>query len=444
MRSLRLVAVLVALAMPTVLHAQPDAQAAEIEQPPVIDGQLNDAAWAALTPLTGFTQREPSEGQPVSQQTEVRVATDGSALYIAAWLWDETPSGIVVGQTLRDASLNDSDAFVVVLDTYRDRQNAFVFGTTPAGIEYDGQVTGDGVGGSGGASRQQRGSAGGFNLNWDGSWEVATTTDAQGWTAEMRIPFSTLRYGAGGAQDWGINFERRIRRNSEQSTWAPVPRQFNVYRTSLAGTLALRTPSTRTVTVSPYVLGSGFRDYQVPSSEFEFGSSVGGDAKIGLNQSLALDLTVNTDFAQAEVDDQQVNLTRFSLFFPEKRAFFLENAGTFAVGASRSAELFFSRRIGLAGSQEVPIQAGARMTGKVGDVQVGLLNIQTGSAFAIDPGICASRWRPTTTSACSAPSRSSGIEPSSAASLCRASTPETRVTTTSQPAWTVAWASAMR
>ncbi len=260
----------------------------------------------------------------------------------------------------------------------------FVFGTTPAGIEYDGQVAGEDVGGGAGSGRQQRGSAGGFNLNWDGSWDVATTTDHRGWYAEMRIPFSTLRYGAGGPQDWGVNFERKIRRNSEQSMWASLPRQFDVYRISLAGTLALQAPSKRTVTVSPYVLADGFKDYQAVSPEVEYGREIGGDAKIGINQSLTLDLTVNTDFAQAEVDDQQVNLTRFSLFFPEKRAFFLENAGTFAVGAGRSAELFFSRRIGLSGNQEVPIHAGARLTGKVGDFQIGLLNIQTGDAYDID------------------------------------------------------------
>ncbi|WP_420637142.1 DUF5916 domain-containing protein [Candidatus Palauibacter sp.] len=389
MRTVGYIAVITMLGAPALLHAQPSpddqqpptAQASEIAAPPVIDGRLDDDAWSGLEPLAGFTQREPSEGEPVSQRTEVRVGHDDAALYIGAWLFEEDPSGIVTGQTLRDASLNDSDAFVVVLDTYLDRQNGFVFGTTPAGIEYDGQVTGEGVGGGRGGGRQQRGSAGGFNLNWDGSWDVATTRDDRGWYAEMRIPFSTLRYGAGGAQDWGLNLERRIRRNSEQSTWAGLPRQFDVYRISLAGTLALEAPARRTVTVSPYALVDGFKDYGAASPAVTFGRQIGGDAKIGLNQSLTLDLTVNTDFAQAEVDDQQVNLTRFSLFFPEKRAFFLENAGTFAVGASRSAELFFSRRIGLQGGREVPIQAGARMTGKVGDFQIGMLNIQTDEAF---------------------------------------------------------------
>lgn len=362
----------------------PTTTATQVATGPVIDGRLDDETWSGLMPLTGFTQREPTEGQPVSQRTEVRLAYDDQALYVGAWMFDDDPSGIVFGQTLRDASLNDSDAFVVVLDTYLDRQNGFVFATTPAGIEYDGQVAGEGEGAGAGVTPRQSGSTGGFNLNWDGSWEVATTTDDEGWYAEMRIPFSTLRYGSSGAQDWGVNFERKIRRNSEQAMWSPLPRQYGVYRISLAGTVTLVAPARRTMTISPYVLADGYKDYEVPSPEVAYGFHFGGDAKIGLNQSLTLDLTVNTDFAQVEVDDQQVNLTRFSLFFPEKRAFFLENAGTFAVGATRSAELFFSRRIGLSGGQEVPILGGARLTGKVGDFQIGLLNIQTEEVFEVD------------------------------------------------------------
>ena len=361
------------------------AAAVPVTNVPVIDGRMDDSVWSTVSALSGFVQREPTEGLPVSERTEVRIIHDGDALYVGAWMFDTDPSSLVVGQTLRDASLNDSDAFLVVLDTYFDRQNGFVFGTTPAGIEFDGQITNEGRGGGGGGGRQQSGSGGGFNLNWDASWEVATSTDAEGWYAEMRIPFSTLRYGDGGEQVWGLNLERRIRRKSEQSTWAPVPRQFNVYRVSMAGTLDLQAPDKRIATISPYVLGDAFKDYTVPGEDTDVGGQIGGDAKIGINQSLTLDLTVRTDFAQAEVDDQQVNLTRFSLFFPEKRGFFLENAGTFSVGSRRSAELFFSRRIGLASGNEVPIQAGARLTGKIGGLQVGFLNIQADDLDIFDP-----------------------------------------------------------
>ena len=225
---------------------EPIASATVVSEPPVIDGNLSESSWQNAQLLSGFVQREPMEGEPVSERTEVRILYDGEALYVGAWLFDRDPSGIVVGRTLRDASLNDTDAFLIVLDTYLDRQNAFVFGTTPAGIEYDGQVANEqqAGGGGGGSSRQQRGSGGGFNLNWDGSWEVATSIDGSGWYAEMRIPFSTLRYPRGGVQAWGLNFARNIRRQNEQSVWAPIPRQFNPYRVSLAGTLLrIRAPA---------------------------------------------------------------------------------------------------------------------------------------------------------------------------------------------------------
>ena len=363
---------------------RPSATAVHVQVAPVLDGRLDDQLWMDVPALAGFVQREPREGTPVSQRTEVRVVQDGDALYIGARLFEQDPSTIVFGQTLRDASLDDADAFTIILDTYRDGQNGFVFATTPAGIEYDGQVTNEGQGGGRGGGRQQRGSGGGFNLNWDGEWEVATSADAEGWSAEVRIPFSTLRYGQGGPQVWGLNFERRIRRNNEEAVWSPLPRQFEIYRVSLAGTLELEAPATRTLTVTPYALAEAFKDHRVAAPEWSTSPKVGGDAKIGLSQSLTLDLTVNTDFALAEVDDQQVNLTRFPLFFPEKRGFFLENAGSFAVGSAQSAELFFSRRIGLVSGVEVPIRAGARLTGKVAGAQIAALNIQTGDQQVLD------------------------------------------------------------
>ena len=369
------------------ITAPREAIAVPTDDPPVIDGRLDEAVWGPAEPLTGFVQREPLEGRPGSERTEVRILFDDHAIYVGAWLHDREPEGIVFGETRRDASLNDNDAFLIVFDTYLDRQNGFVFGTTPAGIEYDGQVSNQGEGGGGGGrGRQQASSGAGFNLNWDGSWEVATSRDGSGWYAEFRIPFSTLRYPREGEQSWGLNFARNIRRKNEELVWAPVPRQFNLYRVSLAGTLSgLQAPSRRTLTVTPYTLGATLKDYTVPAPELDANAELGADAKVGLTQSLTLDLTVNTDFAQAEVDDQQVNLTRFPLFFPEKRAFFLENAGTFAVGSGRTAELFFSRRVGLTGGRVVPIQGGSRLTGRLGGVQIGLLNIQTDHLDVFDP-----------------------------------------------------------
>jgi len=327
------------------------AVAARTDAAPVIDGVPDDAVWSTATPLADFTQREPFDGQPASEPTELRILFDQDAVYVAVWAYDSQASAIVPGESIRDYEVTDADAVIMVFDTYNDQQNGFVFGTTPAGIEYDGQVASQGSGGGfflgGGMNNQrrfQRGAGGGFNKNWDGSWTVATSRDADGWYAEFRIPFSTLRYGSE-TDTWGFNVSRRIRRLNEEDFWAAVPREFGLYRLDFAGQLTgVEPPFRRSATVTPYVLGSSTRDY-TDASQTSFGQQAefGGEAKVQVTQSLTLDMTVNTDFAQVEVDDQQVNLTRFSLLFPEKRPFFLENAGFFTVGAG-GADLFFSRR----------------------------------------------------------------------------------------------------
>ncbi len=339
--------------------------------------------------MTGFTQREPSDGQPASERTEVKVVFDDEALYVGVWLFDSRPAEIVPGERIRDYQVQQSDNVVLIFDTYKDEQNGFVFGTTPAGIEYDGQVANEGRGGGrfgggggGGQGRFQSGAGGGFNKNWDGSWTVATSVDSQGWYAEFRIPFNTLRYGTDGAS-WGFNVSRRIRRLNEESFWSAVPREFNLYRLNYAGDLeGLTPPFRRLATVTPYVLGSTARNFEVGETSFDEQGEVGGEAKIQVTQGLTLDLTVNTDFAQVEVDNQQVNLTRFSLLFPEKRPFFLENAGFFTVGG-QGTDLFFSRNIGIADGVQVPIKAGGRLSGKAAGLNVGLLHIQTDSLAGV-------------------------------------------------------------
>ncbi len=371
----------------------PTAAAVRVTAQPSVDGVLDDPAWANGGVITGFVQNEPFEGQTATERTEIRVVFDDEAMYVGAWMFDSDPTGIVFGETRRDASLEETDALLLIFDTYLDRQNGFVFGTTPAGIEYDGQVTREGAGGGGGPNqRQQAGSGGGFNLNWDGSWDVATSRDERGWYAEFRIPFATLRYRGGGEQAWGFNVSRNIRRRNEQSFWAAVPRQFNLYRVSRAGVLeGIEAPTRRSLGVSPYVLGSGVRDYeaQMPVGRgvaTDYNQDFGVDVKLGVTPSLSLDLTYNTDFAQVEVDDQQINLTRFRLFFPEKRPFFLENAGTFSIGTPRDVDLFFSRRIGIGpNGQSVPILGGGRLSGKVGGVTLGLLSIQTDNIDSVAP-----------------------------------------------------------
>ena len=353
--------------------------------PPVIDGTPDEAAWRAAAPLTDFVQREPTDGQPATERTEVRILYDEDAVYVAVWAFDSRADQITPGEAIRDYEVTDADAVLMVFDTFEDEQNGFVFGTTPAGIEYDGQVATGGSGGGfflgGGGNSQQRfqsGAGGGFNKNWDGSWTVASSRDGDGWYAEFRIPFSTLRYGAG-QDSWGFNVSRRVRRLNEEVFWSPVPREFNLYRLDFAGTLTgIEPPFRRSATMTPYVLGATARDYTVAPSAFEEDVELGGEAKIQITQGLTLDLTANTDFAQVEVDDQQVNLTRFSLLFPEKRPFFLENAGFFAVGGG-GADLFFSRRIGISGGQPVPILGGGRLSGRTAGLNVGLLHIETDS-----------------------------------------------------------------
>lgn len=352
------------------------ATAARVETGPQLDGRLDDAVWALGEPIVGFVQQEPIEGAPASERTEVKILYDETAIYLGAWLYDDQPEQIIVGERRRDVNLTESDGFMVVFDTYRDRQNGFVFGTNPGGIEYDGQVRGGGA----------------PTLEWDASWNVATSRDGQGWYVEMRIPFSALRYAGGADQVWGLNLSRYIGRKKEQTTWAPLARQFTFTRLTEAGALAgLEPPPQRVITLTPYALAAAQR---VPPLDpnvtypWEFGA----DAKVGITQSLSLDLTVNTDFAQVEVDDQQVDLTRFSLFFPEKRPFFLENAGLFSVGlqalpgrTSGQTQIFHSRRIGVSsGGRQLPIEYGGRLSGRAAGLDVGLLHMRTDGLDGIE------------------------------------------------------------
>lgn len=371
------------------------ARAVRVESAPVIDGRLDEPVWQLAPAIRDFVQHEPVEGAAPSEPTEVRILYDGEALYVGAWLYDRQATSLVLGEARRDVDLRDMDAFIVVLDTYLDRQNAFVFGTSPSGVEYDGQVTREGEGGLPGVAgnvRPQRGggssSGGDVNLNWDGNWEVATSVDSAGWYAEFRIPFSTLRYPRGGEQRWGLNFARRIRRRNEEIFWSPVPRQFTVFRVSLAGILeGVEAPSRNPIAITPYALTSAARFYG-PERETDLSAEFGGDLKFSVTPSLVLDLTYNTDFAQVEVDEQQVNLTRFNLFFPEKRPFFLENAGNFAVGTPQAVELFFSRRIGIGPDGSlVPIRGGARLSGRAGGFTLGALDIQTDAVSAADGSV---------------------------------------------------------
>jgi hypothetical protein len=361
---------------------QPVGQAIALTTAPVIDGNvLDDPAWAGARPLTEFWQIQPNVGQPASQKTSVYIGFTDTALHIAVVAYDDEPQKIISTDSRRDSSLEDTDSFRVMIDGQMDRQNGYIFGTNPAGIEFDGQIEKEGAG------QFVRGGDGGFNLNWDAAWTVKAAISDIGWSAEMEIPFTSLRFGTGEVQEWGINFERRIRRNNEIAFWAPLSQDRTLYRVSEAGSIqGIRVPRQRNLQITPYVLGNAQRGGALSGTETN--TEVGFDLKYSITPSLTLDATVNTDFAQVEVDEQQVNLDRFSLFFPEKRPFFLENAGQFTVGTPREVELFFSRRIGIgAAGGQTPIDGGLRLSGKVGGTtNVGLLYMGSEAVSGVASG----------------------------------------------------------
>ncbi len=337
------------------------ATATKVNEPPAIDGLLDEDMWHAASLLGGFVQAEPLEGLPGSERTEVRLLYDDEAIYIGVTLHDRDPSLIVTTETRRDANLEEMDSFQVIFDTFHDRQNGFVFGTNVAGVQYDAQVRDQGE----------------QESNWDGSWDVRTSMSATGWSAEFRIPLRTLRYGPA-PQTWGVNFRRTIQRTRERTYWSPLERVYDLGRLSSAGELrGLELETPRNFKILPYVVGSADRSF-IPNATTKRDGDLGGDAKFGLTPGLNLDLTYNTDFAQVEVDTEQINLSRFNLRFPEKRPFFLENSGLFTIGKGEELDLFFSRRIGLdENGAIVPIIAGGRLTGKINGFNVGVLDMQT-------------------------------------------------------------------
>jgi hypothetical protein len=282
----------------------------------------------------------------------------------------------------------------MVFDTCNDNQNAFVFGTNPLGIEYDGQVAREGVSsgvtlGGGGAAGTQRGGISAFNPNWDGDWTVKSQITERGWETEMAIPLKTLRYQTGENQTWGFNVLRNIRHKNEQVYLAPIPRGFDIYRVSLAAKMpGLTLPPRRDIKLIPYGLASVNKDFTRSGEPVDDNYDFGADLKWGIRPNLTLDVTYNTDFAQVEADEEQVNLTRFDVFYPEKRPFFLENASTFQFGNPQQIDIFFSRRIGLSATGlPIDIRGGARMSGKLGGWNVGLLNIQADDVEDINGNI---------------------------------------------------------
>jgi hypothetical protein len=360
--------------------------AVRVVERPSIDGDLSDPVWASAPLIDRFVQQEPNEGAPATERTEIRVLYAGNSLFIAMKAFDSQPDQVIATEMRRDSNrILDEDNFQIILDTFMDSRSAYMFVVNPLGAQLDQQVFDEG-------GRDRRGSALAVNRDWDGVWSVSARRTSDGWVAEIEIPMVTIRFPDQSPQSWGVNFMRDIRRKNEQVFWAPIPREFSLTRVSLAGSLTGLQDLDRghDLRVKPYLTGGGRRRLQSGVSNNSTTGDIGLDVKYGVTPSLNLDLTVNTDFAQAEVDNEQVNLTRFALFFPEKRDFFLENANQFAVGTPNStgriADLFFSRRIGLtATGQPVPILGGARLTGKVGANNIAIMDIHTDDAFG-NPG----------------------------------------------------------
>lgn len=358
---------------------RPYYQATFIENDPIVDGEIRaEELWQSIPLAKELIQLKPSFGAPVSEKTEIRVAYSKTTFYVAVVCYDSEPEKIVVSDSRRDADLNDEDSFLFIIDTYNDQQNGFLFGTNALGMEYDAQIDNEGKGNFS-ANRQQGGVIGGTNVNWDATWSVKSQLGDYGWSAEFAIPLRSLRFAAGEDKMWGLNFRRNISKNTETAYWTSLPLGFDMKRLALAGKLTgLNLKNPGNLKLIPYGLVQGINDQSVSPSTTDTNAEVGLDVKYSITPSLTLDLTYNTDFAQVEVDDQQINLDRFNLFFPEKRAFFLENAGQFSVGSPGEVDLFFSRRIGLAeDGSVVPIIGGARVSGKVGQTNVGLLSMFT-------------------------------------------------------------------
>ena len=350
-----------------------------LETAPILDGKvLDDTEWLKIKPLTQLTQVTPDYGKPASEKTEIRLAYTPKMFYLSVVCYDSEPSNIVVSDSRRDADLGDEDSFLFIIDTYNDQQNGFLFGTNADAMQYDAQIDNEGVGNFN-ANRQQGSVVGGTNINWDASWEVHTRRGDYGWSAEFAIPLKSIRFLAGKDRTWGINFQRNIAKRSEVAFWSVLPLGLDIKRVSLAGKLnGLELKNPKNLKLFPYAIGQQIRDASLDPNTNTTKGDVGMDVKYSLTPGLTLDLTYNTDFAQVEVDEQQINLDRFNLFFPEKRAFFLENAGQFSVGSPGEVDLFFSRRIGIgeAGAL-VPIIGGGRVSGKVGQTNIGLLNMFT-------------------------------------------------------------------
>jgi hypothetical protein len=357
-------------------------EAVKIAERITIDGRLDEPQWASAALASNFIQNEPDEDAPATEPTEIRVMYDKDNLYFAINAMQREEDRVIISELRKDFNVNNGDSIQIALDTFHDERNAYLFSINPAGAKWDAQMSNEG--------RET-------NQSWDGVWYVKSRIADDGWTAEIAIPFTTLKFPHAPVQTWGINFQRTLRHRNEDSLWSPVPRIHSVSRVSLAGTLegleGIEPGSN--IKIKPYLFSSFAQNRLARTRDYD--KDAGIDVKYGVTSGLTWDFTYNTDFSQVEADEQQINLTRFSLFFPEKRDFFLENSGIFQFGSNTAGGggggggganprpnasrndmvLFFSRRIGISDDdQAIPILGGTRLTGRAGRYEIGVLNMQ--------------------------------------------------------------------
>jgi len=346
------------------------ATAVRITDTIALDGRLDEPAWQRAVPATDFIQKFPDNGAPSTERTELRLLYDENNLYVGFTCFDSEPAKLLIKDLREDFEFGATDLVQVFIDSLHDKRSGFAFSVNPAGAKRDTQIS----------------NADRTNPDWDGVWDAKVSRDANAWYAEYVIPFKTLRFSGSPSQEWGLNASRKILHKNEEVHWAPVPVRYAGTRSDQAGTLRglENIRQGRNLKLKPFLIGGGTQTVAGGAPRTTWDRDGGFDAKYSLTPSLTLDATYRTDFAQVEVDQQQVNLTRFNLFFPEKRDFFLENSGTFSFGAggrsANNANLvpFFSRRIGLsAAGRPIPIVGGARVSGQAGAYDIGVLAMRT-------------------------------------------------------------------
>jgi hypothetical protein len=347
------------------------AEAVRVDHAPRLDGTLSDPLWQSAKAVTEFRQREPNEGETATEKTEVRILYTRHAVYFGIHCYDSEPSRIVATELRRDVRQDLDDHFEILIDSSHDRRDAYVFQINPLGTQSDGLIV----------EEQGNSSGSDFDPGWDGVWVSEARITSDGWTATVEIPFTTLNFTKSMNVVWGLNFKRFIRRKNEEDLWSAYRRTYGITKASQAGELTGITEigTGRLFVVKPY----GLAQYDKQGNQnAKFPLTGGLDVKYGLRSNLVLNLTGNTDFADTDVDQVQFNLTPFKIFIPEKRQFFLENAGVFDFSLGADDQLFFSRQIGidLVTGQQVPINGGAKLTGTIGRLALGVMEVDTRSS----------------------------------------------------------------